>query len=134
MKRKFKMLAAMFALVFTLSFAIGVDVFAFAAEDNSSTGITTTADANVEPVDYVGAKYDLPAGHVFEVLTIDRLNIILGEEGESVFVFADVNATSKETMQAINTAAKNSSGKVNKIYYYDMIIDRKSTRLNSSHL
>ena len=122
MKRKFKMLAAMFALVFTLSFAIGTEVFAFAAEEGASSGVTTVADVNTDPVDYVGAKYDLPAGHVFEVLTIDRLNIILGEEGESVFVFADVNATSKETMQAINTAAKNSSGKVNKIYYYDMII------------
>ena len=62
MKRKFKMLAAMFALVFTLSFAIGTEVFAFAAEEGASSGVTTVADVNTDPVDYVGAKYDLPAG------------------------------------------------------------------------
>lgn len=125
MKRKLKMLAAMFALVFTLSFTIGAEVFAFAAEDSSDATSTAATTTVTDPLDYIGAKYFSNShDHVFEVVTIDRLGLILADTSskQAAIVFANSESeVAKEAIPAINAAAK-ANEKVSKVYYFDPIL------------
>lgn len=105
--------------------------------DNNNGGnddekvITTSADkvSDKDDLDYVAKAYNLTKGHVFDVITIDRLRQITGQDnvgdnfltGKSIIVFADASSeVSKAAIPEINRLAKEKG--IEKIYYFDFVL------------
>lgn len=115
--------AASFVLAFVLSLSL-LAVSAFADEFASGYADGNHASANQDQpdqLDYIAAKYEI-LDHVFDVITLDRLNLILqGENEKSIFILADASSeTAKAAIPAIN--AKAQSLGIEKIYYFDLIL------------
>ena len=76
-------------------------------------------------LDYISSKYGIE-NHVFDVITIDRLNLLLdktktGQYGDSVIVFANANnEISKKALEKINEEALKLG--IKRIYYFDLIL------------
>ena len=73
--------------------------------------------------DYIADNFDgVDSGHVFEVLTQERLQDLLSSTGNYYIVFGSAkNATSQAALATINAKAK--SDGITKIYYFDPIVD-----------
>ena len=114
MKHKYKTFTFTKTLALLLAFVIGFALLPLQSGYASA--------ATVKELDYIGDKYGL-SDHVFDVLTFDRLNLLLvqSKPGEkSVIVFADdQSATAKNAVPAINVKAKELG--IEKIYYFDWI-------------
>lgn len=96
--------------------------------------ITTSADkiSDKDDLDYVAKAYNITKGHVFDVITIDRLRQITGQDGNgenfltgnSVIVFADAQSeVSQKAIPEINRIAKDKG--IEKIYYFDFVLAGK---------
>lgn len=142
-KNKIKLIT-LFALTSVISASVGLS--ACANNDNTTDDepdsvtdnvsaeektITETAEriSDKDDLDYVASAYNITKGHVFDVITIDRLRQITGQNsneenflnGKSIIVFADASSeVSQAAIPEINKIAKEKG--IEKIYYFDLVL------------
>ncbi|MCM1334311.1 MAG: hypothetical protein NC084_08665 [Bacteroides sp.] len=108
------------ALAFLLALVISVSLLPLSAfaEANASA-----PKAAAKELDYIGDKYGLD-DHVFDILTFDRLNLLLLESRvneKSVIVFADDQSpTARKAIPEINKKSKELG--IEKVYYFDFVL------------